>query len=84
MSYKYEVCTKGSWGGNAVRFATEKEADAAGHELLSRWWVPDSHRVVESEDPVTNVFNFTTGRPEPLPKAPLSAEAVAMLEECGV
>lgn len=82
MSYKYEVSVKGSWSGNGVRFATEKEADAAGEELLSRWWVPDSHRVVESEDPVKHRFNFEKGRAEEIPL--VAADLLRVLQECGV
>ena len=65
VSYKYEVMTiyrgEESWAGNAVRMATKEEADAAGHELLTRWYVPESYRVVPSDDPVN--YRFVNGRP---------------------
>lgn len=82
MSYKYEVSVKGSWSGNGGRFATEKEADAAGKELLSRWWVPDSHRVVPSDDPVKHRFNFEKGRAEEIPL--VAADLLRVLQECDV
>lgn len=58
MSYKIEVHIKseGSWTGNAIRYETEEEAQTAGRDLLSRWWVPDTFRVVESEEPVNYVI----------------------------
>jgi hypothetical protein len=52
MSFKYEVEVDGKFSGNAVRFATEEEANAGGSELLSRWFVPTGYRVVSSDDPV--------------------------------
>lgn len=63
MSYRYEVLAQGEWCGNGVRLATKEEADAGGKELLDRWTVPDTYRVVESQDPVNRMFNFNTGRP---------------------
>jgi hypothetical protein len=56
MSFKYEVEVDGKFSGNAVRFATEEEADQGGRELLSRWFVPTGYRVVESDDEVNYVF----------------------------
>ena len=37
---------------NSVVFATAKEAEAGGRELLSRWFVPTGYKVVETEDEV--------------------------------
>jgi len=37
---------------NAVVFATAEEAETGGRELLSRWFVPISYKVVETEDEV--------------------------------
>ena len=37
---------------NAVVFATAEEAETGGKELLSRWFVPISYKVVETEDEV--------------------------------
>ena len=58
MSWKAEVLVDGEWATNAVRFATEKEAEEAGKELLSRWFVPVDSRAAESEDPVNYRFDF--------------------------
>ena len=58
MSWKMEVLVSGSWGSNALRFATEKEALAAGKELLSRWFLPIDYRAVESPEPITHQFDF--------------------------
>jgi len=66
MTFKTEVLVDGSWSTNAVVFATKEEAEAAGRELLSRWWVPVDSRAAESTEPVNYRFNFETGRPEPL------------------
>jgi len=69
-SWKTEVCTiyqgQESWASNSLRFATKIEAEKAGHELLSRWYVPISSRAVESIDPVNYIFDGVTGRPEPI------------------
>jgi hypothetical protein len=69
-SWKTEVCTihngSESWASNALRFATKIEAEKAGHELLSRWYVPISSRAAESIDPVNYVFDDSVGRPVPL------------------
>jgi hypothetical protein len=51
-SYKTEVLVEGSWASNALRFATAEEAEMAGRELLSRWYVPTDYRSAPSEDPV--------------------------------
>jgi len=65
MSFKTEVQTRegGEWSTNAVRFATEKEAVEAGHELLSRWMVPIASRASPSDDPVNYRFDFEKYRP---------------------
>lgn len=69
-SWKTEVCTiyrgSESWATNALRFATQVEAEKAGHELLSRWYVPIKSRAAQSEDPVNYVFDDATGRPAPV------------------
>lgn len=59
-SWKTEVCCQGEWSTNGMRYATQKEAEAAGDELLSRWFVPTDSRAAESEDPVNARFNFDT------------------------
>lgn len=58
-SWKIEVRVGGTWSGNALRFATKSEAEASANELLSRWFVPDEARAVESEDPVNYYFDFS-------------------------
>jgi len=69
-SWKTEVCTiyqgRESWTPNALRFATKVEAEKAGRELLSRWYVPIDSRAAESEDPVNYVFDDAAGRPVPI------------------
>ena len=55
-----------SWASNALRFATKIEAEKAGAELLSRWYVPISSRAAESEDAVNYVFDDSIGRPAPI------------------
>ena len=52
VSYMFEVHARGEWCGNGQRFATKEEAEQAGRDLLSRWYVPDSYRVVETSGPV--------------------------------
>lgn len=62
-SWKTEVLVDGTWATNALRFATKSEAEKAGHELLSRWWVPVDSRAVESDDPVNYKFDDNLGKP---------------------
>ena len=64
MSWKMEVLVNGEWGTNACVYATKEEAEAAGIELLSRWFLPTDSRAVESNDEVNYRFNFDTNRPE--------------------
>lgn len=54
MSYAPEVQTDntGQWYGNAVRFATEAEAQAWALDRMMRWIAVRDTRVVESADPV--------------------------------
>lgn len=66
VSYKTEVLVDGSWSTNALRFATKEEAEKAGIELLSRWWVPIDSRAAESNDPVNYRFDETINRPVPI------------------
>ena len=42
----------GTWAGNALRFATEAEADAYARDLARRWFLVTATRVVPSHDPV--------------------------------
>lgn len=54
-SYKAEVIadSSGTWAGNALRFATEAEAEDYVAGLASRWTLVTATRVIESGDPVT-------------------------------
>lgn len=69
-SWKTEVCTmyrgSESWATNSLRFATQVEAEKAGAELLSRWYVPIKSRAAESDDTVNYVFDDNVGRPVPI------------------
>jgi hypothetical protein len=60
MNWKTEVLVSGEWVGNALVFATEQEAKDYGDELLSRWYVPEKSRAVETEDAVN--YKFENGR----------------------
>jgi hypothetical protein len=63
-TWKMEVFVDNSWSSNACVYATKEEAEAAGQELLNRWFVPTDSRAAESTDPVNYRFNFVTYRPE--------------------
>jgi hypothetical protein len=54
MSYKPEVIAGRSneWTGNALRFATEREAEIFVRDLARRWTLVVDWRVVHSDDPV--------------------------------
>ena len=69
-SFKTEVQTSHqgqlSWASNSLRFATEREADEAGRELLDRWTVPIDSRATESDDAINYRFNFDTYKSERL------------------
>ena len=60
-----EVCVEGKWASNACVYATKEEAEAAGRELLSRWFVPTDSRAVEytGEDEVN--YTFIAGKNTP-------------------
>jgi len=56
MSFKPEVIADGSgkWAGNALRFATRKEAEDWVADLKLRWTLVRETRVIETPDePVT-------------------------------
>lgn len=66
VSFRMEVLTgRDEWTSNGCRYATLKEAESAGKELLSRWFVPIDSRGVPSEDPVNYRFNFERYKSEP-------------------
>jgi hypothetical protein len=62
MSFKPEVRTdtSGRWYGNALRFATEKEAADQVSDLACRWLAVIDARVVTSDDPVN--YAYVDGR----------------------
>ena len=64
MSFKMEVLVQGTWSTNSCVYATKEEAEAAGVELLSRWFVPSDSRAVESTEKVNYHFNFEANKPE--------------------
>ena len=49
--YKIEVIadSSGQWAGNAMRYATYEEAEAAARDLASRWVLVLEWRVVECD-----------------------------------
>lgn len=62
-SYKvYAKVGSNDGGYNAQRFATEKEANAAGKELMGRWMAMTGWRVEASEDEVNYRFDFEQGQ----------------------
>lgn len=66
MSWKPEVIadSSGKWCGNALRFATRKEADDNVHDLMMRWTAVSGWRTVKSDDPVTHTY--IDGKLEPV------------------
>ena len=54
MSFKAEgiADSSGEWVGNALRFATRKEAEDYVFDLSMRWTLVCDTRVVESDEPV--------------------------------
>lgn len=63
MSYKAEVIadSTGNWNSNALRFATQDEAQSYGRDLMGRWMAVREMRVVESTDPVNYDWTDATG-----------------------
>jgi hypothetical protein len=62
MSYKPEVIadSSGKWVGNALRFATQEEAEANVRDLADRWYAVRETRVVISPDPVN--YRYINGK----------------------
>lgn len=58
MSWKPEVQAdaSGKWYGNALRFATRKEAERSAHDLSLRWTAVLATRAVESDDLVNYTY----------------------------
>ena len=63
QNWKMEVFTS-SWSSNACVYATKEEAESAGRELLSRWYVPTASRAAPTSDPVN--YAFIDGRSTPI------------------
>jgi hypothetical protein len=66
MSYQAGMIIKGESkpSTNGCFYKTEKEAQAAGNELMSRWFMPTGCEVIESDKPVNYRFNFVAYKPE--------------------
>jgi hypothetical protein len=62
MSFKGEVIAdnSGQWVSNALRFATEAEAQGYIKHLAWRWTMVRDTRVVECDDPVGYEWNVET------------------------
>ena len=58
MSFKPEVQTdsNGKWYGNALAFATAKEAESFGFDKMMSWMAVRDTRVVESNEPVNYAY----------------------------
>lgn len=61
-NWKPEVQTVNDekWYGNALVFATEKEAKYSAKDLFNRWHLCVGHRAVESDDPVNYRIDWDT------------------------
>ncbi len=75
MSYKPEVIADdtGTWSGNALRFATEKEAQTYVADLAMRWTLVRDTRVVRSDEPVNYAIvdgKLSRWTPDPSPRPP--------------
>ena len=60
-NFKYGMTIEGKTSFNAVVLATREEADNAGRELMSRWFVPTGWEVVETTDAVNYKFDWNNG-----------------------
>ena len=59
MSWKPQVRTSKDdplWYGNTLRFATREEAEQNAYDLMYRWTAVTDYRAIETEDPVTHVY----------------------------
>jgi hypothetical protein len=63
ISFAPEVIAdnSGKWCGNACRYATEAEAEAAVNNLMMRWTLVRDTRVVPSNDPVNYRWDTAAG-----------------------
>lgn len=65
VSFKAEFMVEGKWY-SSVRFATEEEAHAEGHQRFMSWYQPTDMRVVPSTDPVNYKWDPETHQAERL------------------
>jgi hypothetical protein len=49
------------WAGNALRFATQAEAEQSALELMGRWFMPSDYRVDEVDEEVNYGFDPERG-----------------------
>jgi len=59
MSWKPEVIadSSGKWYGNALRFATKREAELSAMDLSMRWTSVRDWRATECDDPVRHHYS---------------------------
>ena len=60
------IARSDEWATNSCVFATKAEAEAAGAELLSRWFVPDKHEARETDKPVNYRFDHENFKSVPI------------------
>ena len=61
MAYKYGMIVEGKASFNSVVLATKEEADDAGRELMSRWFVPTGWEIKKTDEPVNYTFDWDNG-----------------------
>ena len=61
MSWKTEVIadSSGKWAGNALRFATKREAEMYVLDLAYRWTLVTDTRTVECDEPVNYRYDIS-------------------------
>ena len=66
MSWKTAVKVRGEsgWSYNALRFATQEEAEAYGEDLYRRWLLVERCEAQETDEPVN--YRFSDGLLEPV------------------
>lgn len=61
MNWRPMVCVNGrEWAGNALVFATQKEAEDNAHDLMMRWTTVTDYRADETDEPVN--YKWVDGR----------------------
>ena len=56
-----QVDSSGKWYGNALRFATQEEAEQNVAALADRWYSVINTRAVQSLDPVAHTYSREHG-----------------------